>query len=239
MGVNDVWHKLDTCVWQSPFRLSGKEDLSLVYPDLEDVFVKRFKVKKVKSHMLINEISKMVEKDAPDYTEVKERLLRIGMILAKSFLDQAAKDALEKLALMKFLPMRLSDGSAVLVDKLAVYAIADHARYANAWAGKGILLDFTVEEVQILNVMFNYLALGHRYLSTLVTERSAVGEEMQEDTGLSQQLQNEAYALYWYVPHFTSSSRHYTWRFRHPRRIFQRTLARRTAIQNQSWGIQY
>ncbi|RAR05911.1 hypothetical protein DDE83_007182 [Stemphylium lycopersici] len=196
LGRDNTWHKLDTCVWQSPFRLSGKEDLSSIYPGLEDFFVKCLKVKKVKSHMLINEIAKMVEKENPDYAEVKERLLGIGMILARSSLDQAAKDALEELALLKFLPMRLSDESTVLVDKDAAYAISDHARYANAWAGKGVLLDFTVEEVQILNAVFSYLALDHRYLSAMVTERSAVGDEMQEDTGLSRQLQNKAYALY-------------------------------------------
>jgi hypothetical protein len=147
--------------------------------------------------MLIKEISKMVAKKSPDYADVRKRLIDVGMMLAKTKLDKATNDALSELAESKFLPKRLAGGDTVLLGRHDAYAIRDHARYGSAFAEHGILLDFLVEEVQIMNVMFEHMGVKKHYLSSLVVEESTVENGAEEDDDLTQQLQAKAYALYW------------------------------------------
>jgi hypothetical protein len=59
------------------------------------------------------------------------------------------------------------------------------------------LLDFGLDEVQILHVLFWHVGVTNRYLSTVVREISTVGANVREDAGLSEHLRAKAYALYW------------------------------------------
>jgi hypothetical protein len=197
LGTEYVWHTLDTCVWQSPFLLAGYQDLSIIYPELESFFVKRLKVRKVTPNMLIEEISRMVQEPKPNIDQIRQRLIEVGMILAKGTIDEAVQGALDKLAELSFLPLKRADGDSVLKSIGEEFAIMDHARYGNAFEGCDILLDFTVEEVQIMHVMFESMHLAGSYLSGMVTEESTVGDDAHQDNMLSQKLQAKAYALYW------------------------------------------
>ncbi|CAG5182746.1 uncharacterized protein ALTATR162_LOCUS10314 [Alternaria atra] len=196
LGKKDTWHKLETCVWQTPFLLSGYHELSSTYPQLESFFVKRLKVKKVTPGMLVDEITKMVNKKTPKYDRIRKRLIDVGMVLAKTELDEATRNALDALVESQFLPKRSADGNTTLLAVLDNYAIADHTRYASAFAEQNILLDFSVEEVHIMNVMFEHIGVKKRYLSSLVVEESTVEDGAEEDDDLSHQLQAKSYALY-------------------------------------------
>lgn len=200
LGTRNEWYGAEKCVWQSPFLLSGYFDVSTMYPQLEAFFVGRLKIKKVTPSMLVGEINKMVKKKTPKYDEIRKRLIEVGMVLAKSELDIATKDALQSLSNSKFLPKRLTNGSSELLGISAKYLIADHPRYRSALSGDGfvdMLLDFSVEEVQIMNVMFEHLDIQKYYLSSLVSEKSDIEGDVEEDDGLSNELRNKAYALYW------------------------------------------
>jgi hypothetical protein len=186
---------LDTCVWQSPFSLSDYQDLSITYPELESFFIKRLKVRKVTPSMLVEEITQMVAKSGPDIDKIRQRLVEVGLILAKGTIDKATEEALDELAAHEFLPLKLDDGTSVLVNE--GFAIPDHARYNEAFMEDEVLLNFTIDEVQILHVMFEYLDLQYRYVSNVVTEKSTVGDNPRSDDVLSQELQVKAYALYW------------------------------------------
>jgi hypothetical protein len=159
--------------------------------------VKRLKVKKVTPGMLVDEIAKMVNKKTPNYDRIRKRLIDVGMVLAKTELDEATQNALDALLEIEFLPKRSANGNTTLLAAYDHYAIADHTRYASAFAEQNILLDFSVEEVQIMNVMFEHIGVKERYLSSLVVEESTVEDGAEEDDDLSHQLQAKSYALYW------------------------------------------
>ncbi|KAH8704617.1 hypothetical protein GQ44DRAFT_819393 [Phaeosphaeriaceae sp. PMI808] len=196
LGQNHTWHTLSSCLWKSPFPLDSFQDLSHLYNGLEDFFVKRLRVKKASPGMLINEVKRMAGEATPRVQEIRKRLVDIGMMLSKAPIDDGIEGALESLKEVKFLPKRVSEAQSVLVGIADDFAIPNHLRYAEAMAGQNVLLDFKVDEVQILHTVFQHMRLTHRYLSTTVKEVSAVGVDLHEDESLSKQLQDRAYALY-------------------------------------------
>ncbi|KAF2654846.1 hypothetical protein K491DRAFT_599984 [Lophiostoma macrostomum CBS 122681] len=196
LGNHGVWHKLETCLWRIPFPLSGYQDLQVIYPDLEDFFTKKLKVRKVTPTMLLNEIKRMAEQAQPRIEDIKHRLIETGMMLTKHDIAAGVETALQNLREARFLPKRLTDGNLTLVGVTDDFAILDHARFGNALADKGVLLDFSIEETQILDVMFRHLGLTHRYLSTAITEETSAGAAVCMDHPLSRQLNDRAFALY-------------------------------------------
>jgi hypothetical protein len=197
LGEGGTWHTLETCVWHSPFALSDFQDLSPLYNSLEEFFVKRLNVKKASPSLLINEVKRMADTPSPRVHDIRTRLIEIGMMLARTSIDESVSKALMSLKDTKFLPKKMNDGVSVLVGKTDDFAIADHHRYCDALADQDVLLEFDVHEVQILHVVFEHMGLTQRYLSAMVREVSMVGETLLEDEQLSQQLHAKAYALYW------------------------------------------
>jgi hypothetical protein len=173
------------------------QDLSTIYADLEDFFVRRLHVKKASPSMLIKEVKRMAEEVQPRVYEIRTRLVNIGMMLTKVTVDEAITQALASLKEVKFLPMRQISGPSILAGINDDYAIPDHERYSNAFAGYGVLLDFELDDMQTMNSVFMRLGLSHRYLSQLIKEVSTIGDDVQGDEGLTLQLQMKAYALYW------------------------------------------
>jgi hypothetical protein len=155
------------------------------------------RVKKASPAMLIREVKKMAEHNDPKAKALRDRLIEIGIILAKGNLDEDVGKALQELQSVKFLPRRSVDGSLALVGVKDDFAILDHVRYGLALAGKGILLDFDISETQLLHLMIQKLGLASRYLSTAVSEQSSAGDESVRHPMLTRQLHARAYALYW------------------------------------------
>jgi hypothetical protein len=149
--------------------------------------------------MLINEVKRMAGEALPPIVQIRTRLIEIGMMLAKSSIDDNTLRALMSLREVDFLPKKVSGGTSVLVGVTDDFAILDHLRYGCALVGHDVLLDFGVDEVQILHVVFRHIGLTDRYLSSMVKEVSTVGENSNEDETLSSQLRAKAFALYWYV----------------------------------------
>ncbi|KAH7082057.1 hypothetical protein FB567DRAFT_581505 [Paraphoma chrysanthemicola] len=195
-GENGCWHTLRTCLWRSPFALSGFQDLSIIYPDLEQFFVRKLGVKKASPSMLINEVRLMAEESEPRIGEIRARLLEIGTMLNKSPIESRISRALDNLKEVKFLPKMQSEQPPILVGAADDFAISDHARYGETLMSHDVLLDFQIHETQIMHTMFTHLGLTHRYLSAMVEEVSAVGELTLVDERLSRELQLKAYGLY-------------------------------------------
>lgn len=194
---NGTWHKLSTCLWECSFTLTDYLNVSTSYPDLEDFFVRRLRVKKADPSMLIDEVRRMVVRAKPNIADIRMRLIEIGMMMTKSSVDLSMHASLDALQEIAFLPKSLADGTSVLVSTTDDFAISDHQRYGDALGGYGVLLDFRVEEVQILHSLFVYLDLADRYLSVIVEEVSTVGADSVTNDELSEQLRAKAYALYW------------------------------------------
>jgi hypothetical protein len=174
-------------LWKTTFAISGIQDLSIIYPSLEDFFIKRMLVKKATPSMLILEIKRMASQELPQISDIRKRLIEVGMLLARSKMDDNVSKALDA----------LKEDVSGLVGLADDFAIPDHQQYSEAFAGRSVLLDFKVAEVQILHVLFSYLGLTQRYLSALVSEESMIGDETFEDETLSIQLREKAYALFW------------------------------------------
>ncbi|ORY18241.1 hypothetical protein BCR34DRAFT_596464 [Clohesyomyces aquaticus] len=191
-----IWHTLATCVWDPPFPLSGYQDLHSLYPDLEEFFTKRLKIKKVNLVMMIGEIKRMAEHPEPRIEEIRLRLIETGRIFAKSVVDSNVARALQNLEEVKFLPKRVTNNALILVGVRDEFTILDHPRYGKALASHGVMLHFTIEETQILHVLFRHLLLTRRYLSVAVAEESSVEGEVALDDELSRQFRDKAYALY-------------------------------------------
>lgn len=199
LGDGQVWYTSFNCLWRTAFALADFQDLSTIYEKLEPFFVRRLGVKKASPSMLISEVGRMARVRQPDSQQIHTRLVEIGMMLSRASIDDNILQALSALKEVKFLPMRSSDGTVTLVNVEERFAIADHGRYAQAFLNHGVLLDFQVEEVQLLHSVFRRLGLTDRYLSKLVKEVSIVGDDARVDDVLSQRLMAKAYALYWYV----------------------------------------
>ncbi|USP74759.1 hypothetical protein yc1106_02033 [Curvularia clavata] len=196
LGDNGMWYTLSNCLWGSPFALSGMQDLLTIYAEMENLFVRRLKVKRASLSMLITEVKTMTEARQPHVENIKTRLIEIGKTLARNEMDSSVSKALSKLKEVKFLPKILDDGTSVLLGAEEDFAVSDHQRYGDAFASSNALLDFRVHEVQSLHHVFKHMDLTHRYLSSLVKEVSEVGENCIENAVLSRQLQGRAYALY-------------------------------------------
>jgi hypothetical protein len=189
--------QLSECLWNSPFTLAGYHDLAKTYPTLENFFTKHLRVKNITPPMLINEIVRMATADEPNIRNIKERFIGVGLMFAKAGISEEDESALKALSKVKFLPKRVGDGTPVLVAITDEFAIPDHQRYCDALKAHNVLLDFDVADVQILHVLFETLGLEDRYLSMAVKEISTIGIDCIQDTTLSQQLREKAYAIYW------------------------------------------
>jgi hypothetical protein len=202
LGADGQWHTLLSCLWNSPFSLAEYEDLSSIYPTLKSFFVTHLKVKNADPAILVDELSRMASDSAPRIADMRQRLIDVGRMVAKSSIDEKLKSALDKLRTVKFLPKKAVGGGIALVGVNDDFAILDHGRFGAAFADQHILLDFALEDVQILDTVFRYIGLTHRYLSAAVNEVSTVGDDAVQNETLEQALQAKAYALYWYVDRF-------------------------------------
>jgi hypothetical protein len=191
------WHTLATCYWTSPSPLKGHIDLQAIYPDLEDFFTKKLRVKKASPVALLREIKKTAEQRHPKIEALRSLLINTGRIITTGKIEADARKALEDLHQVKFLPKRLRDGSVILVYTSEEFAVLDCVRYGKAFADHEILLDFDIHETQILHAMLRSLGLEQRYLSVGVTEQSSVVNEGSPNHIMSRILRNRAYGLYW------------------------------------------
>ncbi|KAF2020387.1 hypothetical protein BU24DRAFT_487023 [Aaosphaeria arxii CBS 175.79] len=196
LGEGGVWYTLHQCLWNSPYPLEGYLDLKLVYPKLRTFFTQRLRVKTATPELLINELRQMAETHPENIDEIKLRLIQIGRFFANSHTALNVEGPLSDLKKVAFLPQKLSDGKRILLKVDGDYAILDHERYGRALAMHDLLLEFDIEETQIMNMMFRNLGIAHRYLSEVVAEESSIGDEIKVEEKLSNEFCNKAYALY-------------------------------------------
>lgn len=170
-----------------------------MYPELEDFFTGRLGVRKANITMLIEEVKKMAKENAPNIEDIRTRLLSIGKLVLKIGINEPRAKALTSLAKAKFLPQSTPSGAKILVGKDDEFVINDHQRYGEAFRECFVLLDFSVEEVHVLDTLFRHIDLGQRYLSQTVKEVSTVGSDAIQSEVLTKDFRNRAYALYWQV----------------------------------------
>jgi hypothetical protein len=183
-------------VWESPCSLSDYVELSPLYPDLEDFFVDSLGIQSATPAMLTKSLIEVAQSDNYEPDEISKRLLTLGTVAQMESLDKEFSDSLDLLRGVDFLPMKTAR-EHYLIGIDGIFAISDHHRFGREFADQDILLDFTPDDISILDPIFQYLNLANRYLTNAVTEVSKVGRDVEESASLSHHLQTKAYALYW------------------------------------------
>lgn len=197
MGNDGEWYTLSSCVWKTPFELSGYADMSRIYPHLEDFFINHLKVEIASPAMLVTELTNMAKEDSPRISDVHGRIVDVGLIVARSSFDDSLEKAINELKEVKFLPKKDRGGNLNLVGIYDHFAILDHERFGASFSNQSVLLDFDLEETQRLHTLFKYLGLTSRYLSEAVHADTTAVENASENEVLTQDLKSKAYALYW------------------------------------------
>jgi hypothetical protein len=191
------WCASSSCLWASPFSISEFEVIGTQYPDLERFFVKQLRVKTASISMLVGQLTRLAKEQRPPVERMRQMLIEIGTMIARSGVDDKLPKALEGLKKVKFLPIKVLSSTPALAGIDDDFAIPDHPRFGRAFQGHLAILDLSLDESQILDSLFRHLGLVDRYLSNAVKETSVVGEGALESRVLSQELRAKAYALFW------------------------------------------
>ena len=173
------------------------EVIGPLYPDLMSFFQGRLRIKVATASMMIKELCKLATSKNIAIDKIKEALLKIGRFVAKEDHDEKMDDALEELKLLPFIPVIASQGACGRARPTDAFVVNDHDRYFRAFHGQVDFVDISQEDSHTVSMLFDMLDIGSKYLSKSVREESAIGDDVNEDDLLTDELRAKAYALFW------------------------------------------
>lgn len=145
--------------------------------------------------MLVRELKKAAASSLP-IGEIKNLLWQINsMALTK-------KDV-ESLEAVSIFPVRLLGGEIELRSRDTQFAISDRKKLEDLFATRIEFLDFSLEQVRILQPLLSALELTDRYLSAAVVEKSFIEKSSKQPSeAWTNHFRRRAYALFRYVPNY-------------------------------------
>jgi hypothetical protein len=198
--ANGGWHSPSECLWSVDTTISDQVSIGAVHADLKGFFVTMLHVKTLTTSMLVTDLRKKATAKPPlKPDDAKALIFKINKMVAKDDLvsDSRLQAKFNELANTKCFPVTTRDGSVALRATSADFAIVDHERYGQAFRQRADLLDFNLDDVQRLRPFLQATNLTDNYLSDLVKEVSEVTGNSEENTELSAQFRERAYALFW------------------------------------------
>ena len=144
----------------------------------------------------MNELAKEAAKPVKNKTQIKSLMLSTAAMLNAESDVSKFPSSLAILQQANFLPSNSPNQTSELLALNDSFFIVDNLKVAQAFEGKLALLDFTYEELNTLHTLVRLLRLEDRYLSKNVALETDEGD-CALDTGLTQQIQQCAYALSW------------------------------------------
>jgi len=168
-----------------------------IYPDLQDLFVRRLHVPTANAVVLMLDLESLSLTRGADIQKVKDIMLEVGRLLTRDEKMSDIPDAIDSLKSKKFLPVRFPGAEITLCGTEDGFWIVDHTRYAKALEDKIPLLNFDHEEERVLNSFLRLLGLSRWYLSRAVEEVSFIPEGATEDSALTVDFKRRAYAISW------------------------------------------
>lgn len=194
------WHSPSECLWSTDTSISDQVSIAGIYPDLEDFFVTRLRVKKLTISMLVSDLKSKATAKAPLGTASAKLLIyKINAMLPNEALDSRLQGKFNELEGVKCFPVRGKDGHVMLTDAKADFAIVDNKRFGEAFTHEADLLDFSLDEVHVLRPLLEATRLTNHYLSGLVEEVSDIEGSPAQSSELTDRLHLVAYALFWSV----------------------------------------
>jgi hypothetical protein len=185
---------MSECVWSVEGAIVGKACLESLYPDLGEFFWDRLGVSKLTFALVCQHILEAGDK-IHDISHVKVLLWSLKAQLPPAG-NGIHAPLTEDLKNSRIFPVRVPRGSTQLMSMREEFAIVDREQYANAFAGKVKVLDFTLEEVHRLRLLIEWAGMTGRYFSNLVVEQTHFEKEQRtKDKNLTRTFRNKACAF--------------------------------------------
>ncbi|KAK0103681.1 hypothetical protein ONS95_005691 [Cadophora gregata] len=206
-GTDGGWFPPSQCLWDSPVPIQGCAIIGNFYSeDLRDFFIESLGVSRATLDTLVLELKLLSERN-PSVQQVKQLIRAIN--------DKTPeKGDLDRLFEAAFLPVKLFDVDAqrfttVLRSIGTDFAVIDNISIARNFEHEheAKFLDFTLEEVLLLDRFLKALSLEDRYISILTHQDTACADDGEEDRRLTFKFRTELMHCYAAPPPFKVQSR--------------------------------
>ena len=190
------WRPPSQCVWvESSVKILWKVSIADAYPLKKKFFTAILKILEPTVEMYIDSLKAEAEGKA-SVGQIKETMALICSL-------GIGETDLSSLVEAKVLPVKLADGvnsfaSASSKDEFQDFAIVDNTIHQDAFKGKIVVLDFSLEEIRDTRPLLLAMGLEERFSSKLVKEVTGVSGGSQ-DYDMTRNLRIKSLAIVWYV----------------------------------------
>lgn len=190
------WYPPSRCVWvESNVKIPGKASIADVYPLLESFFTEVLSVSKPTVNMFVDSM-KAEAKGNASAVQIKETMRLICSL-------GVGEHDFTSLAEAKVLPIKLANGvgglaSASSKGEYVDFAIVESTIHRDAFEGKIIVLDLSLEEIRDTRPLLLAMGLKDRFSSRLVREVTHVTGGCR-DHGMTKSLRTKSQAIIRYV----------------------------------------
>ncbi len=202
IAKENAWYAPSQCVWvDSNVKIPEKASIADAYPSLEAFFTTVLKVSKPNVEMYVDSL-KVEAKGKASAALIKETMRLICSL-------GVGENDFSSLVEAKVLPVKHANGvgsfsSASSKDECVDFAIVENRIHWDAFKGKIVVLDFSLEEIRDTRPLLLAMGLGARFSSKLVKEVTDVSGGSQ-DHEMTRNLRIKSQAIVRYaIRHRTS-----------------------------------
>ena len=200
----NAWRPPSQCVWvESSVKIPRKASIADAYPLKKIFFTIVLKISEPTVEMYIDSL-KAEGKGNASAAQIKETMVLIcGLGVGGTDLSSLVE--------AKVFPVKLANGvgslaSASSKDEFVNFAIMENAIHRDAFKGKVVVLDFSLEEIRDTRPLLLAMGLEERFSSKLVKEVTDVIGGFQ-DYEMTRNLRLKSQAIVRYVIHHRTSIR--------------------------------
>lgn len=191
----NAWRPPSQCIWvESNVRIPGNASIADAYPSLETFFTKVLSVSKPTVEMYVESI-KADAKGKASAARIKDTMRLICSL-------GVGESDFSSLVEAKVLPIKLANGvrglaSASSKDEYVDFAIVENTIHRDAFEGKIVVLDLSLEEIRDTRQLLLAMGLEERFSSRLVKEVTDVrGGSQDHDMTRNLRIKSQAIVRY-------------------------------------------
>ena len=187
----NVWCPPSQCVWvDSNVKIPGKASIADAYPSLETFFTEVLNISKPTVEMYIDSM-KAEAKGKASAARIKETMRLICSLGVGEHDFSSLEEA-------KVIPIKLANGVGGFASASSEFVIVENAIHRDAFKGKIVLLDFSLEEIRDTRPLLLAMGLKEQFSSKLVKEVTNVNGGSQ-DHEMTRNLRTKSQAIVRYV----------------------------------------